>query len=237
MTEHAGRYYFMADLHLGPDTDPGREREQALADYLRALPSDARGVFLLGDIFDFWVDYKDVVPRGSVRLLSALAEVAARTDVWFFRGNHDWWVTDYFEKELGVHIVREPYRIFDLGGRRVLIGHGDTLGAHDAKAKLIFHVFRNRVCIALLKCLPPRWVFGFARRWAAHSRKRHAAPYAFRGKESPLYKFVDSYGQANPPADLYLFGHLHTPGSVAVESGGTLRVLPAWSGPADTFVL
>ena len=145
-----GRYYFVADLHLGPDTDPEGARERAFVEYLHSLPADAKGLFLLGDIFDFWVDYHDVVPRGNVRLLAALAEVAERTDVWFFRGNHDWWVTDYFEKELGVHIVREPYRIFDLGGRRVLIGHGDTLGAHDAKAKLIFHVFRNRVCIALL---------------------------------------------------------------------------------------
>ena len=236
MTEHAGRYYFMADLHLGPDTDPGREREQALADYLRALPSDARGVFLLGDIFDFWVDYKDVVPRGSVRLLSALAEVAARTDVWFFRGNHDWWVTDYFEKELGVHIVREPYRLFDLDGRKVLIGHGDTLGAHDAKSKLIFHVFRNPVCIALLKALPPRWVFALARAWSARSRRHHVGPPPFQGQDSPIYHFVDEYGR-DKAIDLYLFGHFHAAGSVPVASGGELRLLGAWTKPEDTFIL
>ena len=236
MPAPSGRYYFVADLHLGPDSDPGGVRERAFASWLRELPSDAKGLFLLGDIFDFWVDYHDVVPRGCVRVLSALAEVAARTDVWFFRGNHDWWVTDYFEKELGVHIVQEPYRIFDLDGKRVLIGHGDTLGAHDAKSKLIFHVFRNKACIALLKALPPRCVFSFARAWAARSRKKHGGPPVFRGKESPLYSFADAYGRDHD-VDLYLFGHWHAAGSVAVESGGELRVIGAWKAPEDTLIL
>ena len=237
MALQEGRYAFVADLHLGPDSDPGGVRERAFVEHLRALPSDLKGLFLMGDIFDFWVDYHDVVPRGSVRVLAALAEAAERMDVWFFRGNHDWWVTDYFEKELGVHIVQEPYRFFDLYGKRVLMGHGDTLGAHNAKSKLIFYIFRNKACIALLKALPPRWVFGFARRWAAHSRRKHPTPTAFLGEESPLYRFVDEYGRKNPPADLYLFGHLHTPGRVPVASGGELIVLPAWTKPEDTLIL
>lgn len=237
MAAQEGRYAFVADLHLGPDSDPGGVREQAFVQYLKSLPSDLKGLFLLGDIFDFWVDYHDVVPRGGVRVLAALADVAARTDVWFFRGNHDWWVTDYFEKELGVHIVEEPYRLFDLDGRQALIGHGDTLGVNDAKAKMIFHVFRNKVCIALLKALPPRWVFGFARAWSRHSRKRHPEPGPFRGTETGVYRFADAYGRTHPAPDLYLFGHLHAPGRIPVASGGELIVLPAWEGPEDTFVL
>lgn len=237
-----GRYYFVADTHLGAAADPGGVREKAFVEFLRELPPDAKGLFLLGDIFDFWVDYRDVVPRGSVRVLAALAEVAQRTDVWFFRGNHDWWVTDYFEKELGVHIVQEPYRVFDLAGRRVLMGHGDTLGAHDRKSKLIFHVFRNKTCIALLKCLHPRWVFRLARAWSAASRRRHPEPAPFAGTQSPLYRYVNEYGRRLAVAggtgiDLYIFGHWHAPADLPVESGGRLRVLPAWKGPADTFVL
>ena len=231
-----GRYYFVADTHLGSESDPGGEREKAFVEFLHTLPADAKGLFLLGDIFDFWVDYRQVVPRGNVRMLAALAEVASHTDVWFFRGNHDWWVTDYFEKELGVHIVGEPFRIFDLDGRRILMGHGDTLGAHDAKSKLIFHVFRNKACIALLRALPTRWVFGFAHKWSARSRRRHPVPAPFAGRETGLYQFVNDYGRSHD-IDLYLFGHWHAPACLPVESGGTLRIVGAWKGPEDTFVL
>ena len=237
MAETPGRYYFVSDLHLGAEADPGGVREKAFVEFLHSLPADAKALYLLGDIFDFWVDYRDVVPRGSVRMLAALADVAARTDVWFFRGNHDWWVTDYFEKELGVHIVEEPYRVFDLDGRQALIGHGDTLGVNDAKAKLIFHVFRNKVCIALLKALPPRWVFGFARAWSARSRKHHPVPVPFQGKDAGVYRFADAYGRSHPAPDFYLFGHLHTPGRIPVASGGELIILPAWTGPEDTLIL
>jgi len=231
------RYCFVADLHLGPDSDPDGVREQSFVAFLKALPPDLKGLFLLGDIFDFWVDYRDVVPRGGVRVLAALSEVAGHTDVWFFRGNHDWWVTDYFEKELGVHLVREPYRVFDLDGCRVLMGHGDTLGAHDFKSKLIFHVFRNRICIELLKALHPRWAFRFARWWSSHSRKRHPGPYSFRGRESGLWQFADAYGRENPPADRYVFGHLHTSERLPVDSGGELVVLGAWNQPEDALFL
>ena len=231
-----GRFYFVADLHLGADSDPGGVREKAFVDYLHALPADAEALFLLGDIFDFWLDYRHVVPRGGVRTLAALADVAQRMDVWFFRGNHDWWVTDYFEKELGVHIVQEPFRIMDLGGRKVCMGHGDTLGCRDAKSKLIYHVFRNRACIAFLRALPPRWVFRFAHAWSSSSRRRHPEPTPFAGKEAGLYQFVNEYGRGRD-IDLYIFGHWHAPARLPVETGGELIILGAWSGPADTFVL
>lgn len=232
----AGRSYFVADLHLGPDSDPGRVREKAFVEFLRTLPPDAEALYLLGDIFDFWIDYRDVVPRGSVRVLAALADVAERMDVWFFRGNHDWWVTDYFEKELGVHIVREPLKEIEIGGQTICLGHGDTLGCHDAKSKLIFHIFRNKTCLAMLKSLPPRWVFWLARHWSAASRRRHPAPAPFAGREAPLYQFVNEYGRSHQ-VDLYLFGHWHAPACLPVESGGTLRILGAWKGPEDTFTL
>ena len=234
--EGAGRYWFVADLHLGAASDPGGVRERAFVDFLHSLPEDAKGLYLLGDIFDFWVDYRDVVPRGFVRVLSALAEVAERIPVWFFRGNHDWWVTDYFEKELGVHIVEEPWRIEEIAGRTVFLGHGDTLGAHDAKSKLIFHVFRNKTCIALLRALPPRWVFSFANWWSARSRRRHPDGGPVLGRDSGLYRFANDFGRTRK-IDLYLFGHWHNRVVIPVESGGELRILGAWNGPSDSFVL
>ena len=234
----AGRYVFVADLHLGPDSDPGGVRERAFVDFLKRLPADVKGLYLLGDIFDFWMDYRDVVPRGGVRVLAALAEVAERAEVWFFPGNHDWWVTDYFEKELGVRIARQPYQVFELAGKRVLIGHGDTLGQHDAKSRMIFHVFRNRTCIALLKALPPRWVFCLARSWSASSARRHEQhPYVFEGKDAGLYRFCDDYGRTHTPPDFYIFGHLHTPVRMPVASGGELVILGDWSKGESYFSL
>ena len=234
--EDAGRYLFVADLHLGAASDPGGVRERAFVDFLHSIPEDVRGLYLMGDIFDFWVDYRDVVPRGSVRVLAALADVAGKIPVWFFRGNHDWWVTDYFEKELGVHIVEEPWKIIELKGKTVFLGHGDTLGSHDAKSKLIFHVFRNKTCIALLRALPPRWVFAFANRWSAHSRRRHPDGGPEVTRETDIYRFADSFGRTRK-IDCYIFGHWHRKACIPVESGGELRILGAWTGPSDTFEL
>lgn len=232
----SGKYYFVSDLHLGAETDPDGVRERTFVAFLQSLPADAQALYLLGDIFDFWVDYRDVVPRGGVRVLAALAEAASRMEVWFFRGNHDWWVTDYFERELGVHIVREPFRVMEVGGRRVCMGHGDTLGCRDGKSRLIFHVFRSPVCIALLRALPPRWTFSLARAWSARSRRRHPVPAPFEGREAGIYRFVNEYGRGRD-IDLYIFGHWHSPARLSVESGGELRLLGAWTGPEDTFVL
>lgn len=231
-----GGYWFVSDVHLGAD-DPDGSRERAFADFLSDIPAGTKGVFLLGDIFDFWVDYRDVVPRGHVRVLAALQELAVRTDVWFFRGNHDWWVTDYFEKELGLHIVEEPYRVMELDGKKVCMGHGDTLGCTDAKSKLIFHVFRNKACIALLRSLHPRRVFALARAWSARSRRKHPAlPAAFDIKSSGIYRFADGFGRDHA-IDLYVFGHWHHAGRTAVESGGELQLLGAWTAASDALVL
>lgn len=230
-----GGYCFVSDVHLGA-ADPDGARERAFADFLKGLPADTKAVFLLGDIFDFWVDYRDVVPRGHVRVLAALAELAARTDVWFFRGNHDWWVTDYFEKELGLHIVDEPYRVMELDGKKVCMGHGDTLGCRDAKSRLIYHVFRNKVCIALLKALHPHRVFSLARAWSARSRRHHQPPTVFDIRSSGIYRFADEFGKSRR-VDLYVFGHWHHAGRTAVESGGELHLLGAWTKAEDALLL
>ena len=222
-----GKYYFASDLHLGL-RDPDGKRERLFVDFLNGLPADAKGLFLLGDIFDFWVDYKDVVPRGGVRALAAIAAVAERMPVWYFRGNHDWWVTDYFEKELGVRLVKEPYVVMELQGQQVCIGHGDTLGCSDAKSWIVFHLFRNRALIALLRALHPRWVFRFAHYWSAHSRKRHPDRAIKVDRQSGIYRFVNEFGK-HRHIDHYIFGHWHSPAHLEVESGGVLDVIGDWS--------
>ena len=230
-----GQYYFVCDLHLGLP-DKGGEKERLFVDFLKGLPADAKGLFLLGDIFDFWVDYKDVVPRGGVRALAAIAEVAERMDVWYFRGNHDWWITDYFEQELGVHIVREPYRVMELKGQQVCIGHGDTLGCRDAKSCVVFHLFRNRALIALLRAVHPRWVFRLAHAWSAESKKHHPDRGIKVDRASGIYQFANTFGQRQH-IDRYIFGHWHSPAHMEVESGGVLDVIGDWSEGVNYLTL
>lgn len=230
-----GKYYFVSDLHLGA-SDPEGARERAFVAFLRNLPADVRGLFILGDLFDFWVDYREVVPRGHVRVLAALADIAERSDVWFFRGNHDWWTTDYFEKELGIKVVGEDFMVMDLDGCKVCMGHGDTVGAENRKARMTGRLFRNKLCIALMKSLPTRWVFPFARRWSASSRSHHAGSGTLPGRDSAIYRFADAFGRGRD-IDRYVFGHWHTPARIPVESGGELVLLGAWKGEADTYVL
>lgn len=230
-----GKYYFVCDLHLGaPDADGAREK--LFVDFLKGLPADTKGLFLLGDIFDFWVDYRNVVPRGNVRTLAAIAEVAERMDVWYFRGNHDWWVSDYFEKELGVKTIREPYVVMEIAGRQVCIGHGDTLGCRDAKSWMVFHIFRNRALIALLKAIHPRWVFSLAHKWSAYSKKHHPDRAITVDKESGIYRFANEFGKGRH-IDLYIFGHWHSPAHLEVESGGELYVIGDWSQGVNYFTI
>jgi len=240
MAATGGKYYFTADVHMGMGADPDGVKERNFVEFLQSLPEDTKGLFLLGDIFDFWVDYRDVVPRGHVRVLAALAALVERgVDVRFYPGNHDWWVTDYFEKELGVKIVHECCSVLELGGQRICVGHGDMPGASDFRSKLLFRLFRSRFWIAVLKSLHPRFVFGLARRWSAGSRNSHPGSVA-DVRSTGLFRFVDEFGSnraaaGEPGIDLYIFGHIHTPARIAVPSGGELIVLGDWSPGARYF--
>lgn len=233
MTPSTDKCYFVSDVHLGTSTDPRGEREKAFVEFLDSIPEDATALYLLGDIFDFWVDYRDVVPRGFVRVLGRLAALSDRgCRIWFFKGNHDYWVTDYFERELGARIVEDPYVVVEIGGKTFCLGHGDGLGPSDWKSRLIFRLFRNRTCIALLKSLHPRLVFGFARGWSSSSRRGNEGQYSFAGEKDPLYIFADALGRSRK-IDYYVFGHEHTPASVDVASGGRMFILGDWGdGPS-----
>ena len=236
-----GRYYFTADVHLGMSEDPQGLRQQSFVDFLNSLPAEAEELHLLGDIFDFWIDYKDVAPRGYVRVLAALAALVERgVKVFFYPGNHDWWVTDYFEKELGVKIVRGCWSVMELDGRRICVGHGDMPGAADFRSRFFFRLFRNRFLIGGLKMLHPRFVFWLARKWTASSRAKHSKDVKRFGNDivkTGLFRFADDFGRrraaaSQPAIDLYIFGHIHTPARVSVPSGGELVVLGDWSqGP------
>ncbi|MBQ0024519.1 MAG: UDP-2,3-diacylglucosamine diphosphatase [Bacteroidales bacterium] len=232
MPSDSFRYYFVSDVHLGAGKDGGKAREEKFVSFLKSLPEETESLFLLGDIFDFWVEYKDVVPRGFTRVFGALAELADRgCKVYFFKGNHDYWVTDYFEKELGITVVDEPYRIFDICGRRFCIGHGDVLNVSDWKARLIFHLFRNEFLIRLLKAVPVHLMFKFAHGWSAKSRKGNA-DYRFNVEGSDILKFAQEIGRQQK-IDYFIFGHYHHATHCDVEGGGELYLLDDWALSAN----
>lgn len=228
----ASGVYFVSDVHIGAPSDPQGLAERRFVEFLQALPEDATDLYMLGDIFDFWVEYRDVVPRGAVRTFGALAALSDRgVRLHFVCGNHDWWVTDYLVGELGAEIIREPYSIREIDGRRLCIAHGDGLGPRGLGERFIFRLFRSKLCIALMKSLHPYFVFSFARRWSARSRRKHGG-YVFRDGEDPLYKFALDLC-AREKVDVFVFGHLHTRVSTQLPCGARLYVLGDWSDKAS----
>ena len=166
------KLYFITDAHLGAGPDsPQRERD--LCSLLDQMKLDAAMVVFLGDMFDFWFTYRYVVPRGHVRLLGKMAELAdAGIELHFFIGNHDMWLFDYLQKEVGAIMHDEPDTlIFD--GRRFLVGHGDGLGHLDRRYDIIRRIFRNRLNQRLFALLPSGLTFGIANSWSNSSRKSH----------------------------------------------------------------
>jgi len=137
-TEQAKKIYFLSDFHLGaPDASSSREREKKIVDFLQEIRNEASAVFIVGDMFDFWYEYRKVVPKGYVRLLGKLAELTdAGIQVHFFVGNHDMWMKDYLQTELNIPVYFEP-REFLFSGKKFLIGHGDGLGPGDHGYKAI----------------------------------------------------------------------------------------------------
>ncbi len=229
-----GPIYFLSDIHLGSKYDKENAREKALVEFLRSLPSNTEAVYLLGDVFDFWVEYKDVIPKGYTRVLGELARLSdSGVKISFFRGNHDYWIIDYFQKEIGMKVIDEPYIIEEINGLRICLGHGDGLGRQSAKNRFIFSLFRNRFCIGLLKSLHPRLIFDFARCWSSNSRRKHLkSPYHFKGEEDLLYIFAEGIGSKGH-IDYYIFGHLHDRAEIDVRNGGRMFILDDWGNGAN----
>ncbi len=216
------KVYFASDFHLGtPSHAASRAREDKIVRWLRQISHDCHTLFLVGDIFDFWFEYRDVIPKGFIRLQGQLANmVDAGIQVIIFTGNHDMWMFDYFGQELGVEIVREP-RQYQIGDHTFLIGHGDGLGPGDKAHKLLKRVFENRVCQRLFGFLHPYIGIGIATRWSKGSRAANLKREHLIQLESEwLYAYCQEQ-EATRHQDYYIFGHRHLPMNVVVNSAKT----------------
>ena len=231
-------HIFLSDVHLGVNDDSKGRREAFFLDYLRNLPEETAGLYLLGDIFDFWVEYRDVVPRSSIRVLGELAALSdSGVKIYYFSGNHDYWLTDYLRDEIGMEVIKEPLIVREIAGRRVCMGHGDGLGCRNHFIRLLFKAIRNRWLIRILKFFHPWLIFRWAINWSSSSRNQsNTSKYLFKGKDSDLYKYLCKYGEGKA-IDCYILGHVHSQMEMEVESGGTLYLLGDWAEGASSLNL
>ena len=218
--------YFVSDVHLGLRVGDPAEREGRFVAFLRSLPEDAGALYLLGDIWDFWYEYRDVVPKGYIRVFSALQDLMDRgVDVYFFQGNHDVWTYSYFE-ELGMKKLVQP-AVVEMEGKRFCLGHGDGLGPVPFGYRFLRGLFHNPVAQFLFSMLHPRIAFGFGNGWSRGNRLARHEEYVFKGEDEPLYKFVEAYAAQNR-VDYFVFGHYHASVDMTLPSGTRLLVLKDW---------
>ena len=216
--------YFVSDVHLGLDVAGPQAREAAFVKFLKEIPRyETDAVYLLGDIWDFWYEYKDVVPRGYVRVFAALLDLMdAGVKVYFFRGNHDIWAYSYFG-ELGMTVLKQPYFV-TIGGRKFCLGHGDGLGPGDYGYKLMRWAFHNRFLQKCFSTLHPRIAFKLGNGWSKKSRLAKNISYVFRGEDEPLYKWCARNAKK---AEFFIFGHYHSRVDVPVKKS-RLLILGDW---------
>lgn len=207
------KIYFLSDFHLGaPNTSDSLLREKKITLFLNEISGDAAAIFIVGDIFDFWYEYKTVVPKGYVRLLGTLAQITDKgIPVHFFVGNHDMWMTDYFQKELNIPVYFEP-KEFEFNGKNFFIGHGDGLGPGDHGYKMLKKIFRNPFCRWLFGVLPPVIGVGLANFSSRRSRAVTGSnDGTFLGEEKEwLIQYCKDILRIKK-YEYMIFGHRHLP--------------------------
>lgn len=209
------KVYFASDCHFGvPSYEKSLEREKLFVQWLDEIKQDAEAIYLLGDIFDFWFEYRTVVPRGYVRLLGKLAEITdSGIPIYYFRGNHDMWMFSYFKQELNIQMFRDPI-VKEIKGKRFYIAHGDGLGPKDYGYKFIKKVFSNKVCQWLFARLHPNFSIGLGLYFSRKSRNsRGNEDFHFHGEESSKERLIVYARElaAKQDIDYFVFGHRHLP--------------------------
>lgn len=205
------KIYFLSDFHLGaPDYKSSLVREKLVVKFLDEIKNSAAEIFIAGDMFDFWYEYRRVVPKGYVRLLGKLAELTdSGIPIHFFAGNHDMWMKDYLQKELNIPVYFEP-KEFLRNGKKFLIGHGDGLGPGDHGYKRLKKVFRNPFCQWLFGILPPHFGMGLANYLSRRSRAQTgASEETFLGEDKEWLIIYCKEVLQKQHFDYFIFGHRH----------------------------
>jgi UDP-2,3-diacylglucosamine hydrolase len=207
------KIYFLSDFHLGsPNYESSLDREKKVVAFLESVCQRALAIFIVGDMFDFWYEYKHVVPKGYVRIFGKLAELTdSGIPVYFFVGNHDMWMSGYFEKELNIPVYFEP-RTYTFNNKKFLVGHGDGLGPGDHGYKFLKSVFRNKICQWLFGLLPPAFSIGLANYFSNKSRQNtNIEEKGFMGENKEWLVIYSREVLAKEQVDFFIFGHRHLP--------------------------
>ncbi len=225
------KIFFASDFHLGaPSYAQSRAREQKIVHWLDEIQPEAAAIFLVGDIFDFWFEYKHAIPKGFIRLQGKLAQITdAGIPVVFFVGNHDMWMFDYFTQELGIPIYQKP-QSWTFNGKKILIGHGDGLGPGDYTYKFLKKIFRNRLCQWLFARLHPNFGVGLASFLSRRSRAKNMKKQVdekFLGEKEWLVQFCKQQ-ELTEHHDYYIFGHRHLPLDIEINPESRYINLGEW---------
>ncbi len=217
------KWYFASDFHLGVDARlTSREREKQIVRWLEQIRHDAAAIYLVGDVFDFWYEYRTAIPKGYSRLLGKLAEL--RDDdipIYFFTGNHDMWMFRYLDDEMGIPIYRKPI-VEEIAGKQFFIGHGDGLGPGDYGYKFIKKIFANKFCQWLFRWLHPDIGIGLANFWSGRSRDHQdPAEEHFLGEEKEWLLAYCKRKLETISADFFIFGHRHLPIDYTLNATGS----------------
>ena len=224
------KIYFISDFHLGaPNETASLIREKKIIQFLDEIKHNALEIFVLGDLFDFWFEYKKVVPKGFVRILGKLAELTDMgIPVYFFVGNHDMWMKDYFQKEMNISVFFEP-KAFDLLGKQFLIGHGDGLGPGDHGYKFIKKIFRSKVSQFLFGILPPVIGIGLANYFSRKSRaKTGNDDQIFEGEDKEWLVIYCKETLQKHRYNYFIFGHRHLPLDIKLNDESRYINLGDW---------
>ena len=224
------KIYFSSDNHLGlPSLNESHDREKIFVKWLDSIKRDAEIIFLLGDLFDFWFEYKEAVPRGFTRSLGKLAELSDMgIKIYFFLGNHDYWMTDYFQKELNIKVFKSP-ELFIFNSKSFFIGHGDGLGPRDISYKLIKKVFKNPIAKKLFQILHPDLGIRMGQFLSLKNKwKSGGNEMKYLGEDKELLIQYSKRKLKQRHRDYFIFGHRHLPLNVRLDKNSTYINLGDW---------
>ena len=210
-----GKIYFFSDAHLGLG-EPAEERkkEHSLVRFVESLKDDAEQVFIVGDLFDYWFEYKSVVPKGYFRLFTKLSELTEQgIRVWFIVGNHDFWMKDYFRAEIGMEVCFEPLEM-ELQGKRFLLHHGDGVLSGDTGYRILKKILRNRMSIFLFSLIHPD-IAGAIAQWSSRTSRKYTSNRKYESDGMVAFasqKLRDGF-------DFVIMGHNHVPSYHRIGKG------------------
>ena len=221
------KIYFASDFHLGaPNNVESIQREKKICEWLEKIKNEAKEIYLLGDLFDFWFEYKKVIPKGFERLKGKLAQLTdSGIKIHLFVGNHDLWTFGYLENEIGLKIYKES-KIIKLNGKKFYLSHGDGLGSGNKIYKFLKFIYSNKICQFLFSLIPSNIGISLAQFLSKQSRIKQNPSNEKLG-ETYLTNYCKKQLEKHH-IDFFIFGHIHQPKKILISHNSSYVNLGDW---------